>query len=389
MICCLAPTIGISRYINRLLQPIYDQAANLTTFFKESNAVHALENYDEQGLLRSNTLFATLHVNSLCTVVPHEQSIEALQRFLNEYVPDRESQGLATATIVQLSRFVLQNQYFIFNNKMYRQIKGCGSGLPLNHLLANIYMFYWEEDLVKMLVNKKEIFGRCIDEIFLTWNEPENELQSFIEMAINKKYPTLSITTSIGKKVNYLDAQISHINGQLRTKINHDKDVQPRALPFILDHPPLMYSTLIQASLIRAALICSKVSDFQTERRDIQLVFIANGYTINYIKGHVEQFFQDYHVSNWKSDFNQNRYETMRQQIVDDDQQRKEMEIKQRKEQQSKHKWYITSVSNEEALINLQRELKSLWQDYFDGELKFSDIEIEVIHRPKYPSNTK
>jgi hypothetical protein len=78
MICCLAPTIGISRYINRLLQPIYDQAANLTTFFKESNAVHALENYDEQGLLRSNTLFATLHVNSLCTVVPHEQSIEAL-----------------------------------------------------------------------------------------------------------------------------------------------------------------------------------------------------------------------------------------------------------------------------------------------------------------------
>ena len=64
MICCLGPTIGISRYINRLLQPIYDQMAYSTTFFKESNAVHALENYVKQGLLRSNTLFATLHVNN-------------------------------------------------------------------------------------------------------------------------------------------------------------------------------------------------------------------------------------------------------------------------------------------------------------------------------------
>jgi hypothetical protein len=86
MICCLSPTVGIARYMHRLLQPIYDQVAYSTTFFKESNAVHALENYAQQGLLHPKTLFATLHVNDLCTIVPHEQLIEILQRFLNDLV---------------------------------------------------------------------------------------------------------------------------------------------------------------------------------------------------------------------------------------------------------------------------------------------------------------
>ncbi|CAF2938990.1 unnamed protein product [Rotaria sp. Silwood2] len=115
---------------------------------------------------------------------------------------------------------------------------------------------------------------------------------------IHQKYPNLSITTSIGKKVNYLDAQISQINGQLRTTINHDQDIEPRALSFISDHPPVMYSTLIQACRIRAALLCSKESHFHNERRDIQVIFVQNGYSIEFIREHVEQFFQDFHVSN-------------------------------------------------------------------------------------------
>ncbi|CAF3548955.1 unnamed protein product [Rotaria sp. Silwood1] len=152
-VCCLGLTIGISRYISRLLQPIYDQATRSTTFFKATNPVHALENYAKEVRLQSNTLFAAVHVNELCTLIPHEQLTEPLQHFLYDYVPDGQVQGLTVDTIIELVRFVLQNQYFIFDNKICRQIKGCGSGQPLNHLLANIYMFYWQQDLVETLVN--------------------------------------------------------------------------------------------------------------------------------------------------------------------------------------------------------------------------------------------
>ncbi|CAF5144178.1 unnamed protein product, partial [Rotaria sp. Silwood1] len=152
----------------------------------------------------------------------------------------------------------------------------CGSDQPFNHLLANIYMFYWQQDLVKTLVNQNEIFGR-----------------------------------------------------QLRTIINHDNDIEPRGLSFISDHPPVMYSTLIQACLMLAALIRSKVSDFHNGRRDVQIVFLNNGYSMNFIKDHVEQLFQDFHISNWKSNLNQNTYDKMREEIMEYDQQHQEMKIKQ------------------------------------------------------------
>ncbi|CAF3847411.1 unnamed protein product [Rotaria sp. Silwood1] len=247
MVCCLGLTLGISCYINRLLQPLYDQATRSTTFFKASNAVHALENYTKEARLQSNTLFATVHVNHLCTIMPHEQLTEPLQHFLYDYVPDRQVQGLTVDAIIELIRFVLQNQYFIFDNKIYRKIKGCGFGQP-----------------------------------------------------------------------------------QLRTTINHDNDIEPRGLSFISNHPPVMYSTLIQACLMHSAVIRSKVSDFHNERRDVQIVFLNNGYSINFITEHVEQLFQDFHISNWKSNLNQSTYDKMREEIIEYDQQHQEMKIKQR-----------------------------------------------------------
>ncbi|CAF4974299.1 unnamed protein product [Rotaria sp. Silwood1] len=236
---------------------MYDQATRSTTFFKASNVVHALENYATEARLQSNTLFAAVHVNDLCTFIPHEQLTEPLQHFLYDYVPDGQVQGLTVDTIIELIRFVLQNQYFTFDNKICRQIKGCGSGQPLNHLLANIYI-------------------------------------------------------------------------QLRTIINHDNDIEPRGLSFISDHSPVMYSTLIQACLMHAAVIRSKVSDFHNERFDVQIVFLNNGYSITFITEHVEQLFQDFHISNWKSNLNQNTYDKMREEIIEYDQQHQEMKIKQR-----------------------------------------------------------
>jgi hypothetical protein len=179
MVCSLGPTISIARYISRLLQPIYDQVALSTTFFKETDAVHALEMYASKGLLLPTTLFATVHIDDLCTIVSHEKIMLSLELFLNEhYQSDQYSQDINIDTIIKLIHIILQNQIFIFENKVYRQIKGGATESPLTILLMNIYMFYWQEDLVKMMANKNEIFGRCFDHVFLTWTGSKNELRS-------------------------------------------------------------------------------------------------------------------------------------------------------------------------------------------------------------------
>ena len=160
MTCDLGPTINISRHLQRLLQPIYDQAAQSMTYFKGVDAVDATEFYAQKGYLQPTTLFISLQVHDLYTIFPHEQTMQALEKFLSTYLPQREIQGLTISTILQLVRLVLENQFFLYNSCVCRQIKGCGSGSPLTLLLADIYMFYWQQDLVNSLLNKNEIFGR-------------------------------------------------------------------------------------------------------------------------------------------------------------------------------------------------------------------------------------
>ncbi|CAF1152109.1 unnamed protein product [Didymodactylos carnosus] len=137
------PTIGIARYISHLLEPVYDQMALSTTFFKETDVVHTTEMYANKGLLLSTTLFATFHIDDLSTVLSHEEIMQSLECFLNQYYkPDEYSQGISIDTIIKLIHIVLQNQIFIFENKVYRQFKGAATESSLTILLMNIYMFY-------------------------------------------------------------------------------------------------------------------------------------------------------------------------------------------------------------------------------------------------------
>jgi hypothetical protein len=119
--------------------------------------------YAQNGYLQPTTLFATFKIDDVCTIFPHEQTIEALTYFLNVHTSSDEKirHGLTVDTIVRLVRLVLENQFFIYNNKLYRQTAGGASGSPSTMPLAYIYMFYrYQPLLTALLNNKNEIFGR-------------------------------------------------------------------------------------------------------------------------------------------------------------------------------------------------------------------------------------
>ena len=160
LLCTFGPTLSIARYLDRLLQPIYDQMASTTTFHKGADAVHALELYKQKGLLKPTTHFATLHIDHLHTMFPHKETIQALEHFLHDHGFNGHIQGLTINTIVQLVRLILRNQYFIYDNRLFQQMKGGGPGAPLTALLADIYMLYWQQNLVSILNEKNELFGR-------------------------------------------------------------------------------------------------------------------------------------------------------------------------------------------------------------------------------------
>ena len=385
MVGFLGPWMGIARFVSRLLQPIYDEVARSTTFSQASDAVHAVELYADKNLLKPTTLFATFHVDDLCTLLPHEETVEVLERFLNKNTSKGHIQGLSIHTIIELDRLVLKNQVFLFRKRVYKQIKGCIANFPLTALLANIYMYYWQADLVQSLVEKNEVFGRCLEEVFLTWNGSNGALRSLLKTKMANREESMPIALAIGRKISYLNVKIYHTQGKLKTKIDHDKDVEPRLLPSLLDHEPLMY-----AALIRAVLCCSALSDFQAERCDIEDTFFSNGLRSDYITEQVHRFFEEFNALPLKShSTTQDEYMSIHRGLFQYEQQQTEMKIQQRMQEQGQELWYLPSPLNGKDLSQLNEDFQRLWQTYRINVPQLHDVSIEDVGHPKYPVYTK
>jgi hypothetical protein len=161
VICKDGPTEGISRYLSHVLWSIIDQTIGCKTFTSEADAVLALEVHRNEGHLRPSTLFATFNVHHVCTMFPHDVTINALEQLLDAHVSVLQTNDLTNETIVRLVRLVLKNQFFVYQHQLYRQTIGGGSGSLLTRPLACIYMFHCLPALMMALSNNKcEIFGR-------------------------------------------------------------------------------------------------------------------------------------------------------------------------------------------------------------------------------------
>ena len=101
--------------------------------------------------------------------------------------------------------------------------------------------------------------------------------------------------------------------------------------------------SLIRASLIRAVLCCSTLSDFQAEHRDIEDTFFSNGLRSDYITEQVHRFFEEFNALPLKShSTTQDEYMSIRRGLFEYDQQQTEMKIQQRMQEQGQERWYHT-----------------------------------------------
>ena len=148
---------------------------------------------------------------------------------------------------------------------------------------------------------------------------------------MNMKNPSIQVQLTVGTQISYLDAHIKFITDDdddsiriLDTSVNHESNVEPYGLPYIYDQPSnLSHSKLIRVALIRAALCCSNIYEFQDERQYIELSFSLNHFPFEFINQHVTMFFFefdteefDYHM------YDQNIYQEFRQNVIKYDRKR-------------------------------------------------------------------
>lgn len=246
---------------------------------------------------------------------------------------------------------------------------------------------------------------RCLDEIFLTWNDSIDAFRALLNSSIHEQQhlsPFL-LTISIDKQVNYLDAEISHINGRLRTGVHHNLRIEPYALPYIsnqllssssssfIDNDRLTVSSISEA-LIRAARCCSNVVDFEREQ-----YFIHWPLDLNYIRhrplciywhisSKIARFFTKF--TDGELYFNSNDYDKLRHRVRQYDYKRTHMEIERRQNEQKQETWYITyPFQNKLLFTHLKRDFERFWLRCcnYDQTADLTKFNLQFLRRSQYP----
>ncbi|CAF3437009.1 unnamed protein product [Rotaria sp. Silwood2] len=292
-----APARQISSFLDQLLTPIYNYAAKDITFINSIELIRKLKDYTEIGYLTSTTLFVTFDVADLYTMIPRDGAIAALRRFY---------------TIIKLASVVLDTNTFAYKNKYYRQIKGSAMGLPFTIVLVNIYIYMleWEQKLIQHQNRYHKIYGRYIDDVFMTTNLINEEILQQLNETM-KTDPNIKITITINQALEYLDASIENNNGQLKTTICHKSAWEPHILPYESDHPRYIHANIIYTMLVRAAYLCSTVEDFDMERLSAEMILLVNGYPPKFIQKHMKNFFIQYDAMNVWTELDSETYEQL------------------------------------------------------------------------------
>jgi len=153
--------------LNNLLAPIFLQVARHTTFINSIDVIRQLETYVTNDYLKSTTKFITCDVTDLYTMIPRQGALEALARFCLQNSKQGKIGTLTIDSIMKMARLILDNNYFAYNNKYYKQIRGGAMGSAFTQVLANIYMLEWEQDLIQYQTTHNEIYGRLVVYIYL------------------------------------------------------------------------------------------------------------------------------------------------------------------------------------------------------------------------------
>ncbi|CAF4220059.1 unnamed protein product, partial [Rotaria sordida] len=310
-----APATLISKYLDDSLRPIFNCVARKTIYINSLDLVKQLENYERDGNLSSTTKFITADVKNLYTMIPKGGALDALNRFCVKHGKDGKIGNLSVNVIIRLACLVLDTNCFVFDNKYYKQIRGGAMGSPFTMTLANVYMWEWEQTLLEYQRSHNEMYGRYIDDIFMTTNLSFDEIKVRLIEA-NQQDENIRLTHTISSKVEYLDVLVENDNGQLKTSVYHKLAAEPYILPFSSDHPRHVHRSTINGRLIRAIRLCSHLDDFDKERINIEFTLLLNGYPPKFINYNFNKFFQKHNVLSVMENLDNIMYEQLHRTLL-------------------------------------------------------------------------
>ena len=252
---CGTITEHISEYLDHHLNPLVSQSRS---YVKDTN--HFLPRLSKLGKIPEGAMLCTVDVVGLYPSIPHGEGLEAVREALDR----RENPGVPTDTLVGLASLVLENNYFEFNDRIYRQKLGTAIGTKFAPAYANLFMTRLEERLLEASADKPLVWMRFIDDVFFIWTHGEEKLESFINH-LNSSHETIKFTSEQSRdRISFLDVQVSVGEGGI---LSTDLFCKPTDTHQYLHkkscHPWHTKKAIPYGQALRFRRICSEDRQFQ------------------------------------------------------------------------------------------------------------------------------
>ena len=123
-----------SKFLTDILSPLQNRNgysfANSLQFSKEISDIKIDE----------NKVLVSFDVVSLFTAIPVDKASDYIKIKLEQDASLPSRTNLDINDIISLLQFTLSNNYFMFNDRIYKQVHGCAMGSPVSPVVAKLCM---------------------------------------------------------------------------------------------------------------------------------------------------------------------------------------------------------------------------------------------------------
>ena len=271
-------TYHASKYLDSILQPLAKQTA-----FYVKNSFTFLADLRIKTF-PSDSVILTADVESLYPSIPINDGLVQLRDFL-ELSKIESSQ---TSFIVDLTSWVLKNNFIEFGDLFFLQTKGTAMGTPVAVAFATIYLAMLERTVIQRCISMNPTFSilyakRFIDDIFSVFGSCDHA-QLFINTYNEVRSGIISLTHVISNTSGvFLDTEIFKSEQFCSTGIFDSRIYQKPQnkflyLPRFSFHNPAVFKSTVLSELMRYRILCSLDTDYDTVKQSFYERLLARGH---------------------------------------------------------------------------------------------------------------
>ena len=146
----------------------------------------------------------TADVVGLYPSIPHNAGLKSLKNALDK----RKQKHIPTEKLINMTEFVVKNNFFEFNGSVKQQVSGTAIGTKCAPTYACIYMDEVETEFLKTQENTPLAWFRYIDDIFFIWTQGKEHMETFLQ-ELNNFNPDLKFNfASNEKEIPFLDLKV-------------------------------------------------------------------------------------------------------------------------------------------------------------------------------------